>query len=145
MTDGLIENRFDFAGTGSACDICRNRFCLAERKFPCSHCSLNAVRIVERKSVNKQAYTVECAKLFAPLTNTPDPLIAFLSCAVDHDIPPVDAIYYWLRTGGKGSIWFKTGLRMQQKLLGVLVQKPDYLMRFAPETLIYLEKLSRQY
>jgi len=60
---------------------------------------------------------------FGPYANSADPLLAFMKVAVERDMPPQDAVYFWLKGGQRNSPWFKLGLRSQRELLTLITKK----------------------
>jgi len=82
--------------------------------------------------------------LFGPFMDTDDPLMHCLRAAVEKDIDPRHAVYYWLKRGGKNSTWFKLGIRSQKNLLSLLESRSDYFDKYGKDFLKYLCELSKK-
>ena len=77
-----------------------------------------------------------------PMLSLPDPLPAMVEVAVKEDLPPGDALYYWLLSNSKGYMMFKLGIKNLKPVLEVLVSKPEYLKKYGPDFVLYLYTLS---
>lgn len=92
----------------------------------------------------KQEYDAYLHRIFSPVANAPDPVLAFTKIAVENDIPPSDATYYWLIHGGRNSLAFKIGLRNLKDMLDLIVLKPEYLKKYGSDYIKYLQALSHK-
>jgi hypothetical protein len=89
-------------------------------------------------------YNFFLEKIFSPYLNAPDPLIAFLRIAVEKDMPPSDAIYYWTIKGCRNSFWFKKGIKGQKDLLEILVSNKEYFEKYSKDFILFLADLSKK-
>ena len=80
---------------------------------------------------------------FGPYRNHEDPLMAYLTVAIEKDLNPVDAMHYWIITNGKNAFYFKAGMRRQKQLLNLLTGSKDYFNKYAKDFVEYMAWLAK--
>ena len=84
----------------------------------------------------------ELERVFGKIKSAPDPLLAAVKIAVEKDIDPRAAIYYFKSRNLKGSFAFNMGLKSSREFFSALTKNKDYINKHAVATFEYLSELS---
>jgi hypothetical protein len=102
-------------------------------------------KIVPAMTASKSDYRAMLEPLFRPCLQSADPLLDMFKRAIEKDISPVDALFYWIDHGCKNSRWFTIGIRQQKQLLVLITSQKDYATKYAVEFLNYLARISSKW